>query len=262
MNRAIEVKTKLAKHPLKRKLEELIADCDTRTHKSLSEGKPNWNDFESWRTQCQDLIDLIYGPNSRNLNDFNSIRYSPVDSDANEGLRSITFLIGLLTAKQRLKGFLGTINSFLPDDVQQSITYPTVFLSHSGKCQKLADKLKQFLENLGATVIDVLGEPNKLMSIDQKIDSYMNLCNLGIALITADDELKSGEKRERPNIDHEIGMLMKAPNIAPKIILLKEDRVTKLPSNIAGKGYIGFNRSSFAEIFTDLVKEIKAFGFY
>lgn len=251
------------KTQFKKTLQELITDSETRFHKALQEGKPFWDDFEVWKSRCQDTIDFIYGPNSRNLNEFNNIKYSPIDVSAEPAQQNFMFVVGLLIASQRLKGILSTVDNFLPDDaIQPSITHPTIFLSHSGKSQKMANELKSFLENLGATVIDVMSEPNILRSVDQKVESYLNLCNLGIALITADDELKSGEKREKPNIDHEIGMMMKASNIASRIVLLKEDKVTKLPSNIQSKGYITFNRSAFSKIFSDLVKEIRAFGYY
>lgn len=231
-------------------------------NRALKNKHPVWSDFISWQTKCKDVIDLIYGPSSRNLAEFNGISYVPPSSSATEVQHLIAFILGVMTAQQRLKGFLFTVENFIDESEKiKTGIYPTIFLSRSKKAEKLSEKLKLFLSNLGATVIDVIKLPNLNLSTSNKIAFYMKPCNCGIILVSADEILKSGEKRERPNIDHEMGLLEKDQNIAGRIIILKEESLI-LPSNFSEKSYIGFNRSNFSDVFIDLVKELRGFGFY
>ncbi|OGK53047.1 hypothetical protein A2970_00070 [Candidatus Roizmanbacteria bacterium RIFCSPLOWO2_01_FULL_44_13] len=249
------------KNQFTKTLKVLIDDSEDRFHKTLKNKEPFWVNFEAWRTLCQDTIDLIYGPNSRNLNDFNSIRYSLSEAGVSHEQQNITFVVGLITANQKLKGMLLTVNSYLQEEsVRLNSIYPTIFLSHGDKSKKLTDKLKEFLIILGATVVDVLEEANRNLSIGDKVKLLMSSCNCGIALITAEDKLVSGKMEGRPNIYHEIGLMEKSENINPRMILLKEDTVT-LPSNLREKGYTKFNRSIFSEIYPLIIKELKSFGY-
>jgi len=246
----------------KRSLLVLIEDARIRVEKTIESNQPYWQNFEAWKTKCKDTIDLIYGLSSRNLIEFNNIGYVALNVYATPKDNLIAFIVGMMTAKQKLEGFLFTVENFIDESEQiRTGIYPTIFLSRSEKAEKLSNRLKLFLSNLGATVIDVMEQPNLNLSLSNKITHYMRPCNCGIVLVTADETIISGEKREKPNIDHEMGLLEKDPNIAGKIIILKED-VVNLPTNYKEKGYISFNRSSFSDVFVNLVKELRGFGFY
>lgn len=240
---------------------KLIEDADLRFNKSLEDSKPLWESFEIWRTACRDAIEQIYGPAHRNLIEFNELRFSPASQTSDDNENLLIFLIGLSIAKQKLTGMLITIQFFLPEEqVKPNVIYPIVFLSYAKKSQKIASKLKDFLIALGAVPLDMFEMPNISMSIEEKINSYLNSSNCAIIIYTGEDTLLSGEKRARPNLDHEMGLISNSESIGNRIILLKENGVN-LPTNYQQRAYISFKKNYFCEIFIPLIRELKGFGF-
>ena len=88
----------------------------------------------------------------------------------------------------------------------------------------------------------------------------MRLCTGAIALATAEDETTAEEKRAKPNVENEIGMLQTSPNIGSRIIYLKEPAV-KFASNYAEKVWMSFDKDQVQNTFIDIAKELRAFGF-
>lgn len=70
----------------------------------------------------------------------------------------------------------------------------------------------------------------------------------------------SGEIRGRPNIDNEIGMMVKTPNIGGRIMILKQPEI-QIPSNYSEYVWKTFTKKSMDKAFTRVVKELKGFGF-
>lgn len=240
-------------------LDALVGDTTERIKATMVAGKPSWDKFDIWRQMALDCIEQIYLPNHRNLIEFSQIRFS--NPTANESSQLVTFIVGLQIARERLIATRASVELYWGDDMTTS-TYPIIFLSCSEKAKKISNKLRDFLTILGAKVIIVSEEPNLNFSPASKVEYYMSQCNCGIVLITADEELESGQKINRRNIDNEIGLLSKSENINPRIIILNEKSV-KRASNHAEKVHISFNRSIFGDdVYPALVKELKAFGYF
>lgn len=251
------------KEKIKQSFVELIQETQRRLDTCNTTGTIDWANFEFWRSACQDAIELTFGPNTRNLNEFQNIRFFVDPTLSNLAL--ITHKVGLIIAKEKLMAMLYTIETWLPEDEPQLLPapiQPVIFISHGKISQRQLGKLKEFLTTLGATAIIVEDEANLGMTPAQKVENYMANCNVGLVLITADDEIKeSDEVRGRPNIDNEIGMLRKSDNVKKRIIIFKETTVT-LPSNYSELVRENFNRGQIEAIFTRIVKELKAWGFF
>jgi hypothetical protein len=89
----------------------------------------------------------------------------------------------------------------------------------------------------------------------------MGLCSASVVLATAEDETLAREKRARPNVENEIGMLQAAENIGSRIVYLKEPEVS-FASNYSEKIWIEFKKESVHAAFTAIAKELSAFGFF
>ena len=119
--------------------------------------------------------------------------------------------------------------------------------------------VKEFLQALGLAPVVVRDMPNLNLSVNEKVRVYMGICTAAIALATVEDETTSREQRARPNVENEIGMLQSSPNIASRIIYLKEPGV-KFASNYQEKVWIPFKKENVQDAFIPLTKELKAFG--
>ena len=120
--------------------------------------------------------------------------------------------------------------------------------------------VRDFLAALGLGPVIVLKMPNLNLSVNDKVHYYMRLCTGAIALATAEDETTAEEKRAKPNVENEIGMLQTSPNIGSRIIYLKEPAV-KFASNYAEKVWMSFDKDQVQNTFIDIAKELRAFGF-
>jgi hypothetical protein len=87
----------------------------------------------------------------------------------------------------------------------------------------------------------------------------MSICGSAVVLATEEDELTSGERRARPNVENEIGLLQNSANIGNRIVYMKEPDV-KFASNYSEKVWIEFKKEEIATSFVSLLKELKAFG--
>lgn len=251
------------KEKIKQSFVELIQETQRKLDVCSTTGTIDWANFEFWRSACQDAIELTFGPNTRNLTEFQNIRFSV--EPALSSLALITHKIGLIMAKEKLMAMLYTVKTWLPEDkplLPPAPIQPVIFISHGKISRRQLGKLKEFLTTLGATAIIVEDEANSGMTPAQKVENYMANCNVGLVLMTADDKMKeSDEVRGRPNVDNEIGMLRKSDNINKRIIIFKEATVI-LPSNYSELVRENFNRSQIETIFTRIVKELKAWGFF
>jgi len=238
--------------------QQLISATDLRIQSTVLRGIPVWDGFEVWRTACSNAIEIIFGAQHRSFIEFQNIRFS-ANPGSSLDQQFISHIIGLQIAKEKLQGILYTITVWVEDEVINPIQ-PIAFISHDSRTGRL-QKLRDFLVALGVKPIIIEELPDIGMSINQKVQNYMNMCNVGLALITKADRLEgSDEIRGRPNVDHEIGMMMSTPSIGPRLILLKEKGVS-LPTNYSERVYSEFSRLSMDDAFTKIVKNLKAFGF-
>lgn len=247
------------KTKVKENLSVLIEDCNFRIKKTIELEKPYWENFDLWRQSSLDCLEQVYEPNHRNLNEFAQIRFvKPAGDDISQ---RVTFIVGVQIAQEKLFATLLSVDSYWDEGIK-TMTYPTIFLSCSEKSKKIAEKIKLFLTNLGAKVIFVSDEPNLNLSPDDKVSYYMAQCDCGIAVLTADERLENGEHVNRRNIDHELGLMSKSPNIGGRIITLKENNLKKA-SNHGEKIDLRFNKGTFGDdVYPALVKELRAFRYF
>ena len=135
---------------------------------------------------------------------------------------------------------------------------PNIFISCGGSAKNdLIPKLKELILSLGMKPIIAEEEPNYNLSPQDKVRTFINLSNAGIAVITAEDLQSNGEFHPCANVVHEIGLMQENSNIRGRIIYMKENRLN-LPSNLQ-VSYISFNRKNFESSYVELIKNIKAF---
>lgn len=244
-------------------LKVLIDDAEHRKTETIKNNAPFWKEFETWRTACLGtILELYKSENNYLYRSFSEIRFTQArlpgqPHDPRGSL--ITFIVGLEIAIEKLKGLLLLVNIWIPEDDHSQET-PVIFISHSTKAKTITNKIKNFLKEFGAIPILVEELPSLNLSVDQKIRLYMKQCNIGLAILTSDDKLVSGEKQPRQNVTHEIGLMQESSSINGKIIYLKETSV-KLPSNYSEKVWISFSKSDLDETFIKIIREIKNWGF-
>lgn len=241
--------------------QELINTTEKRIENTLKVGKPIWDGFEVWKTACSNAIEIVFTTQHRNFVEFQNIRYSG-DPGSTPTQNYLSHVIGLQIAKEKLGGMLYTISLwFDEDDAATDPIQPIAFIAHDSSTPKL-QLLEDFLVALSVQPIVVEKLPDAGLTVSEKVRFYMSKCNVGIAFITKAGTMKeTGEVRGRPNIDHEIGMMMNSPNIGRKLIVLKQDGVT-LPSNYDDLVYSVFTKKSLEKSFIDIVKNLRAFGFF
>lgn len=220
-------------------------------------GKTFTNDFISWKSDCESTLEILYGAQSRILDDFKRIYYYPPVNNADEMQKSSWYLNGVTHAVNRLKGVVSSINRLIPDSQPQASSL--IFISHGGPYMRHVDILSDFLLALGTLPVVACKLPNRGFSLHNKVQYYMSLCNSAIALATLDDEIDAKDRRTRPNVDHEIGMLQGMLNIGSRIIYLKETGVS-FASNYSEKVWYQMNKKYIQNNFMDIVKDLKAFG--
>lgn len=241
----------------------LIEEADRLIATSTTKNQVVWEGFFRWQAACRQSIELTFGANYPNLQDFQKISYSPPtlpNQTPNSSLDLVYFITGLKVAKELLESMLFTIIAWWPSE-QVTTQQAIVFITHGGKrSERPLNKIDQFLIAIGASPIIIEKLPNVGKGVDEKVNLYMQICNCAIAMLTAEDITNKGELRVRENIHHEIGMLQTLPQINGKIIYLKENTV-KLPTNYNSKGWHEFALDHLDNAFIDIAKELNAFGY-
>lgn len=244
--------------------EELIAETDAQTQKVVDSKQIDWGYFVRWSAACQNAIELTF-TSQRVLDTFKSISYvSPADNPSDAG-RLLFFCLGLETAKNQLIANKYTIERWFEDESEQVASQHSktaiVFVSYGGQGSSgVVQKVKNFLVALGTRPVLVEEEPNFSWTPNDKVKNYMNLCNIGVAIVTGEDVLENGKKQGRQNVAHEIGMMQLTESISGRIIILKENSVM-LPSNYSEFVYESFGKKSLDKCYIRLIKELRAFGY-
>jgi predicted nucleotide-binding protein len=131
-----------------------------------------------------------------------------------------------------------------------------IFISHGNDSAAL-NLLKEFIIAIGLIPVIVKNEPNKGMSVDDKVLNSLKSCEAAIILATGDDAVNGSEYfQPRQNVIHEIGLAQQI--LTDKITyLLEED--TKFPSNISPKVYERFTKENLTGAFITIARDLKGF---
>jgi hypothetical protein len=125
-----------------------------------------------------------------------------------------------------------------------------VFISH-GHNEVLKLKLKGFVQDrLKAEVVILADEPDRGLTIIEKLERYGKPCNFALVLMTADDETREGGFRARQNVVHELGFFHGVLG-RDQVLLLKQTGL-ELFSNISGLIYKEFDGTNIECLFEDI----------
>jgi len=245
-------------------LDGLIDVADQQRQQFLRDLQPWTNEFVAWWKAAESTVEAIFGSNSEAYLRFRAIHFLPppgvqyANEIEEQKAKLIWFDSGLTFARSSLVGFRYSVERLAADD-EPARPSPFIFVSYGGPTRTHVDAVRDFLAALGLQAVIVADLPNLNLSVNEKVLSYMNLCSAGIALATVEDETTANEKRARPNVENEIGMMQTLPNIGARIIYLKEPEV-KFASNYAEKVWIEFRKERVQDAFTAIAREIAAFG--
>jgi predicted nucleotide-binding protein len=131
-----------------------------------------------------------------------------------------------------------------------------IFISHGNDTSAL-NLLREFIIAIGLIPVIVKNEPNKGMSVDDKVVNNLKNCKAAIILATGDDIVNGSDFfQPRQNVIHEIGLAQQI--LKHKIIyLLEED--TKFPSNISPKVYQRFTKDNLSVAFITIARDLNDF---
>lgn len=225
-------------------LDGLIEVADQIRTQFWRELQPWSSEFVAWLKAAESTVEMIFGSKSEAYTRFRTIYFTPPPGEqyANEleanKAKLTWFESGLTFARTSLIGYRYSVERLATDD-EPTRSSPFIFISHGGPTRIHVDCMRDFLKALGLEPIIVADLPNMNMSINEKVLSYLSICTGAIALATSEDETTAAEKRTRPNVENEIGMMQTAPGIGERIVYLKEPDV-RFASNYAEKVWIEF----------------------
>lgn len=243
-----------------------LIDEAARLHSIFLQDLQPWSvDFAPWLKASESTIETIFGSSSEALRSFKNIYFIPPPGESQTNkqeeenkARLTWFDSGLRFAHSTLIGYRYSVERLAPEEPARSTPY--IFISHGGPTRIHVDTIRDFLDSLGLSGVIVMDQPNLNLSLNEKVRFYMDLCAGGIALATIEDETIAHEKRTRPNVEHEIGMMQMSQNIGSRIIYLKESDV-KFASNYQEKVWISFQKERIQDAFIKIAKELRAFCF-
>jgi len=256
----------LTKAQMVEALRSLITDGRAIQDQFLKDFIPWTTLFVAWLKACEATVEAIYGTGSDALQTFKGIYFvpPPTETYANDGERDagklVWFYSGVDYAIANLAGYAYSIDRLLPPDTAPPRTPYNIFISHGGATTTHVDAVAEMLEAVGLSPVIVARRPSMNLSLNQKVLRYLGICAAGIALATVEDEEEAAKLgRTRPNVEHEIGLMQTAPNIADRIIYCKEEKV-KFASNYAEKVWIPFAKQQAQDAFVSILRELHAFG--
>ncbi len=132
-----------------------------------------------------------------------------------------------------------------------------VFISHGRESSALA-LVQEFIGALGLDPVICIKRASLGVSVDDKVEDYIGVCQAAIILATGDDQLTGSTVfQPRQNIIHEIGLAQQI--LENRITYLLEEN-TRFPSNIAPKVYESFTKDNLTKAFIAVARDLKAFG--
>jgi predicted nucleotide-binding protein len=227
---------------------------------------PSSEEFTSWRTKVERLLDRIYGTDSKEAKKFrNTLFWSPVyigSMDADQ--------MNIDACHNALESTRAIFNVYIeeleenqteePDQMVQAVkgtsemnNYKKVFIVH-GHDGELKQKVARLLEKQGIEAVILSEQPNQGMTIIEKIEAYSEGVDAAICLFTPDDEMKDGSKRARENVVLETGYFIGKIG-REKTIVVAAEGVMNL-SDLKGIVYVSDKNWEL-----DVLKELREIGY-
>ena len=121
-----------------------------------------------------------------------------------------------------------------PPSAQRQQSRPRVMVIHGsqdGRVPQIVDKIRLWCYEQGLDALKAADHPNSGRFINEKVDDVIKESDYYIVVLTADEELKNGTFRPRPNALIEMGIVLKTNR--RRVCVLKEPKV-EMPSDYAG----------------------------
>ncbi len=244
-----------AKEKLSQQLEALRSDPKVAAFKH--------GIFRVWAFETAQVLGDIYGPASDELGVFQSLaRGLPLPVNMlTPGYQEADFK-GVFEDRKKeisalLEGFVHRLDEGIAPEYKEAVVNeerpPRMFIAHGGRHATL-DRMLRFLRALGIEPIVVEDQPSLDMTIEQKVDYYLGLCDCALVLATADDAVGTSQQ-PRGNVLVEAGRVQE--RFPGKTIWLLEEGAS-LPTNISAKVWERFAADDLEKAFIYVGEEIRA----
>ena len=230
-------------------------------------------EFEKWCRDTEVAIANTFGRDSRHIQDFVEIQYTPKviawGRDRDSQFQG-PYVRGLESADAVLKSMIGEIEEYWPNRepaleattmAREQLTTNEVFVVH-GTDDGVKETVARFLTRLGLEPIVLHERPNKGRTIIEKFEDYAQV-GFAVVLLTPDDEgsprgqSTDPQPRARQNVILELGFFLGKLGRRGTCALLKED--VEIPSDYDGVLYILMDDQGAWEM--KLLRELKEAGF-
>ncbi len=223
-------------------------------------------DFEKWKRDTRVAIENAFGSDSRNVQEFTEIRYTPLIAD--KEFYQDAYLGGLQRSSSILESMVDEIKRYwLNNEVStagsstvESVASREVFLIH-GRDEGVRDKVARFLGQLELEPVILAEQASQGKTIIEKFEDHAQV-GFAIALLTPDDtgslsnDVDTPRPRARQNVIFELGYFIGRLGREGVCALTKGD--VEVPSDYSGVVYIPMDDGDGWEV--KLVRELKAAG--
>ena len=225
-----------------------------------------------WQRNTRVAIAYTFGEESRQVNEFKAIRYSPfatIVDDGYEYKRQYSYAEGLDNADSALRSMVLEIQEYWEDDLQdtsviespvrpQTVSTNRVFVIH-GRDYGTRDTVARFLEGLGLEAVILEEQPDRGLTVIEKFEENAS-GDFVVALLTPDDvgglSNDQLQPRARQNVILELGYFIGRLGRDKVRALVKGD--LEIPSDYAGVLYIPMDEASGWQM--RLIREMKNAG--
>ena len=218
-------------------------------------------EFTKWHRNAEIAIQNTFGENSRHIETFKEIRYSPmsfligapdyqIQAEEKEAYER-----GLQRTSAILESMIEEIEEYWDDDVQpqtvnvqasvdQPIVSNRVFAVH-GRDEAATQTVARYIEGLGLELVILREQPNEGRTIIEKFEEYAQTVGFAVILGTPDDigaladDRHNLRSRMRQNVVFELGYFTHALGRKQVCVLLKGD--VERPSDYDGVIYIAMD---------------------
>ena len=231
-------------------------------------------EFTKWHRNAEITIGYTFGENSRHIETFNGIRYSPwaFSLDAPDSVFQEAYVEGLKRAQAILESMIEEIEEYWQDDVHlqaaseqpnvgELVSTTRVFVVH-GRDEAAKQTLARYLEGLRLDPVILQEQPSEGRTIIEKFEDYAQTVGFAVVLGTPDDvgsladETDNLQPRMRQNVVLELGYFAGALGRKRVCALLKGD--VEKPSDYDGVIYIPMDDGEGWKL--RLATELKAAG--
>ena len=261
----------------------ILKICDKiKAIDDLSQKTCDSMEFDLWHRETETLLIHVFGPESRQVQDFRNVRYVPKVMLSRDVDTRGPFLKGLQSAGACLSAIANEIKEFYPDTpevatasnpsptddrvvpINKGIESRKVFVVH-GHDEGMKASVAGFLEKLNLQPVIPHKQPNGGKTIIEKFEANADVA-FAVVLISPDDEGREKvEKEEEPcplrnrarqNVILELGYFI--GRLGRERVCALQSGDVETPSDILGVVYIPYDSNEGWKI--QLIKELRAAG--